>query len=70
MPNARENKSLTYAAAAVPKGMEAGGVQAQRGLIHVAKPAGALRAGQIPAVFDFSKKDASVLQQREMPAKP
>jgi len=60
---------LTYAADAVPKGLEAGGVQAPRGFLHVAKP-GAVGAAQIPAVFDFSKTDTFVLRQMEAPAKP
>jgi WD40 repeat protein/uncharacterized caspase-like protein len=53
---------LAYAADEVPKRLVAGGVQAPRGFLHVAKPVEAVGSPQVPAVFDFSKKDEFVLQ--------
>ena len=60
---------LTYAADAVPKGLEAGGLKTGRGFELVTKP-GTVEAAQIPAVFDFSKKDSFVLEEGKAPAKP
>jgi len=59
---------LTYAADAVPKGLESGGLQAGRGFKVVVKP-GTVEAAQTPAVFDFSKKDSLVLEEKKEPAK-
>jgi WD40 repeat protein/uncharacterized caspase-like protein len=51
---------LTYAADAVPKGLEAGGLG--RGFLLLANP-GTVEAAQTPAVFDFSKKDGFALEE-------
>ena len=56
---------LAYAADAVPRSLEAGGVSTGRGFLHVAPTAEKVGAAQIPAVFDFSKKDVFVLQEKE-----
>ena len=53
---------LSYAADAVPKFRETGAVQGPRGIIPIGAPAPSLKSTQIPAVFDFSKKDTFVLQ--------
>jgi WD40 repeat protein/uncharacterized caspase-like protein len=60
---------LTYAADAIPKGLEAGGLKTGRGFMTVAKP-GTVEAAQTPALFDFSKKDSFVLEEVAAPAKP
>jgi WD40 repeat protein len=58
---------LTYAADAVPKGLEVGGVKTGRGFLKVAKP-GTVEAAQTPAVFDFSRRDGFVLDEGKAPA--
>jgi hypothetical protein len=59
---------LAYAADAVPKGLETGGLKTGRGFLVVAKP-GTVEAAQTPAVFDFSKKDSFVLEEEPLPAR-
>ncbi len=54
---------LSYAANEVPKLRETGEVKTDRGLIPIGQPSSILKSDQIPAVFDFSTKDAFVLQQ-------
>ncbi len=53
---------LSYAADEVPKFREAGAVDTGRGVVLIGPPAQRLNSAQIPAVFDFSKKDSFVLQ--------
>ena len=53
---------LSYAADAVPKSLAAGGVQTPRGMKRIGAPTPHAKSAQIPAVFDFSKKDTFVLQ--------
>ena len=53
---------LNYAASAVPKILQSGNVQTQRGLIPVGTPEHEVPSIQTPAVFDFSKEDTFVLQ--------
>ena len=61
---------LTYAADAVPNGLQAGGLQTGRGFLTVEEKPGTVEATQTPAVFDFSKKDSFVLEEKKEPAKP
>ena len=53
---------LSYAADAVPKSLEAGAVKTKRGMMRIGAPTAQVKSAQIPAVFDFSKKDTFVLQ--------
>jgi len=53
---------LSYAADAVPKSLEAGTVKTTRGMTRIGTPTPHAKSAQIPAVFDFSKKDTFVLQ--------
>lgn len=53
---------LNYAASAVPKILQSGAVETHRGLVPVGEPKHAVISIQTPAVFDFSKQDAYVLQ--------
>jgi WD40 repeat protein len=53
---------LSYAADEVPRFREAGAVHTGRGLVPIGPPVPSPRSSQLPAVFDFSKKDAFVLQ--------
>jgi WD40 repeat protein len=53
---------LSYAADAVPKYLEAGRVNAARGVMIVGDPTQSVKSVQIPVVFDFSGKDTFVLQ--------
>jgi WD40 repeat protein len=53
---------LSYAADAVPKSLQAGAVKTQRGLTLIGEPTSEVKANQVPAVFDFAKKDSFVLQ--------
>jgi hypothetical protein len=55
-------KWLSYAADAVPKSLEAGAAKAHRGMGRPGEPTPHVKSAQIPAVFDFSKKDTFVLQ--------
>jgi WD40 repeat protein len=55
-------KWLSYAADAVPKSLEAGAVKTPRGMKRIGPPTPHAKSAQIPAVFDFSKKDTFVLQ--------
>jgi hypothetical protein len=58
---------LTYAADAVPKSLPAGANNTSKGFV---KPAGGTATpSQIPAVFDFSKKDSFVLQEGNVRAR-
>jgi len=53
---------LSYAADAVPKSLETGAVKTPRGVELIGEPTPHAKSAQIPAVFDFSKKDTFVLQ--------
>jgi len=53
---------LSYAANEVPKYREAGAVETGKGVKVIGAPVSQLKSAQIPAVFDFSKKDTFVLQ--------
>jgi WD40 repeat protein len=53
---------LSYAADAVPKSLEAGTMKTTRGMTRIGAPTPHAKSAQIPAVFDFSKKDTFVLQ--------
>jgi hypothetical protein len=53
---------LSYAADAVPKSLAAGVVKTTRGMKRIGVPTPHVKSAQIPAVFDFSKKDTFVLQ--------
>ena len=53
---------LLYAADEVPKFCEAGKVKTGRGFIVIGAPTPSVKSAQIPAAFDFSKKDTFVLQ--------
>lgn len=53
---------LSYAADAVPKSLEAGAVKTTRGMTRIGAPTPHAKSAQIPAVFDFSKKNTFVLQ--------
>ena len=53
---------LGYAADEVPRLREAGEVKTGRGVTPIGEPTPLVKSAQIPAVFDFSKKDAFVLQ--------
>ena len=53
---------LNYAANAVPKILRSGAVDTHRGLVEVGAPEHEVPSIQTPAVFDFSKQDAFVLQ--------
>ena len=55
---------LTFAADAVPRGLAARG--SGRGIELLDAPAGKVKASQIPAVFDFAKKDTFALQDRSV----
>jgi WD40 repeat protein len=55
---------LTFAADTVPKLLEAGG--AGRGIQLENATPGKATAAQVPAVFDFSKRDSFVLQERSV----
>jgi WD40 repeat protein len=55
-------KWLSYAADAVPKSLEAGAVKTPRGMKRIGPPTPHAKSAQIPAVFDFSKKDTLQLQ--------
>ncbi|MGA2169838.1 MAG: caspase family protein, partial [Terracidiphilus sp.] len=61
---------LSYAADAVPKSLAAGAVKTTRGMKRIGPPTPHAKSAQIPAVFDFSKKDAFVLQEGKAPAEP
>jgi hypothetical protein len=54
---------LNYAADEVPRFRETGEVKTGRGLVPIGAPTPAVRSDQVPAVFDFSRKDTFVLQQ-------
>lgn len=54
---------LYYAADEVPQFREKGEVNTGKGLIPIGAPTPAVKPYQVPAVFDFSKKDTLVLQQ-------
>jgi len=53
---------LSYAANEVPKFHETGAVETGKGFVPIGPPTPWLHSAQIPAVFDFSKKDTFVLQ--------
>jgi WD40 repeat protein len=53
---------LSYAADAVPKSLESGAVKTTRGMTRIGAPTPHAKSAQIPAVFDFSKRDTFVLQ--------
>jgi hypothetical protein len=53
---------LAYAADAVPKSRQEGVVHTGRGAMPIGRPTLILKSAQIPAVFDFSKKDTFILQ--------
>jgi len=53
---------LGYAAEEVPRLREAGEVKTGRGITPIGEPTPFVKSAQIPAVFDFSKKDTFVLQ--------
>jgi hypothetical protein len=53
---------LGYAADEVPRLREAGEVKTGRGVTPIGEPTPLVKSAQIPAVFDFSKKDNFVLQ--------
>jgi WD40 repeat protein len=53
---------LTYAADEVPRIRENGEVKTGRGLIPIGEPLRSVSSDQIPAIFDFSRKDTFVLQ--------
>ncbi|MGA2569368.1 MAG: caspase family protein [Terracidiphilus sp.] len=53
---------LSYAADAVPRFFESGAVKTQRGLVPVGEPEHDVPSAQTPALFDFSRTDAFVLQ--------
>jgi WD40 repeat protein len=55
-------KWLTYAADAVPKSLATGAVQTPKGMKRIGASTPHAKSAQIPAVFDFSKKDTFVLQ--------
>jgi WD40 repeat protein len=57
---------LTYAADAVPRSLESGDAEKKRGLEFVDAPERAVKAAQMPAVFDFSKRDGFVLQEKSV----
>jgi uncharacterized caspase-like protein len=61
---------LSYAADEVPKIRETGEVKTGRGVILIGEPLRSVNSAQIPAVFDFSKKDNFVLQQGQSPSRP
>jgi hypothetical protein len=54
---------LSYAADEVPQFREKSEVNTSRGLLPIGAPTPAVKPYQVPAVFDFSKKDTFVLQQ-------
>jgi hypothetical protein len=54
---------LNYAADEVPRFRETGEVKTGRGLVPIGAPTQAVRSDQVPAVFDFSRKDTFILQQ-------
>jgi WD40 repeat protein len=61
---------LSYAADEVPRIRENGEVKTGRGIIPIGQPLRSVSSDQIPAIFDFSKKDTFVLQQVEPSSSP
>jgi uncharacterized caspase-like protein len=53
---------LSYAADEVPKFRESGEVKTEKGMTRIGAATPHLKSAQIPAVFNFSKTDAFVLQ--------